>query len=96
MEQTDNVWSWSELFLTHLQGLMREPQSYGAVRLDWPRQREWLGSWRRQVDAGRVQYQQGHPEALQVLYDYWRTIADDVREQARFASETYRQFQRSA
>jgi hypothetical protein len=96
MEQIDSVWSWSESFLTSLEGLMREPQSYGAVRLDWPWRREWLGSWRRQVDAGREQYQQGHPEALRVLYDYWRTVADDVREQARFASETYRQFQRRA
>ena len=96
MEQIDSVWSWSESFLTNLEGLMREPQSYGAVRLDWPRQREWLGRWRRQVDAGREEYQRGDPEALRVLYDYWRTITDDVREQARFASETYRQFRLGA
>ena len=91
MQQTDDVWSWSETFLENLEGLIREPQSYGAARVGWLRQRERLGWWRRQVDAARELYRQGHEETLRVLYDYWRTIAADVREQVRFACETYRQ-----
>jgi len=91
MRGTDEVWSWSETFTEVLEGLMREPPSPSSARLDC-RQRERLGWWRRQVDAARELYRQGQAEALRMLYDYWRTIADDVRDQVRFASETYRQF----
>ena len=78
-----------------LDRVMQEPPS-GAVWADWPAHRERLGWWRNQVDAARELYVQGHAEALRVLYDYWRTIADEVRQQVRFACETYRQFQASA
>ena len=92
MQDTDKVWSWSESFTEILESLIREPGSDGVPQLDWPGHRERLGWWRCQVDEARELYRQGHAEALQVLYDYWRTIADDSREQARFACETYRQF----
>jgi hypothetical protein len=91
MQQTDNAWSWSESFTKALEGLMLEPTPDRAVRLDWSRHREQLGWWRRQVAAARERYRQGHAEALRALHEYWRIIADDVREQARIASETYRQ-----
>ena len=89
--QDDHLWSWSEAFLQIVDGLIRNLQPEGGAELGWPRHRELLGSWHRQVDAARERYRQGHPEALRVLYHYWRTIAEDVQEQARFASETYHQ-----
>jgi len=60
-------------------------------RSDWPRHPLRLGWWRQQVDFAQERYRQGHLEARGVLYDYWRLIAEDVREQARVACETYRQ-----
>jgi len=92
MQDTDKVWSWSESFTEIVERLMREPQSDAMARWDWCNRRERLAWWRRQVDAARELYREGHAEALRVLYDYWRTISDDVREQVRFACETYHQF----
>jgi hypothetical protein len=91
MPKTDDLWSWSETFLENLEGLMREPPSDGPASVDWPGHRERLAWWRRQVDAARELYRQGHAEALRVLFEYWRTIADNVQEQVRVACETYRQ-----
>ena len=71
---------------------MREPQSVAMERWDWCNRRERLEMWRRQVDAARELYREGHAEALQVLYNFWRNIAHDVREQVGFARESYHQF----
>jgi hypothetical protein len=90
MQDTD-LWSWSETFLENLEGLMRDPQSYRAVRADWPRHRQRLEWWRHQVDVARERYSQGQAEALRTLYEYWRLIAEDVRDQARVACETFHQ-----
>jgi hypothetical protein len=89
MQQMDHVWSWSETFLKSLEGLMREPQSHGTMRSDWLRHSLRLGLWRRQVDVARELYRDGHADALRVLHDYWRTIADDIRKQVGFARESY-------
>ena len=92
MQQTDNVWSWSEKFTENLERLMREPQTEIMARWDWSNRRERLGLWRRQIDVARELYLHGNAEALRVLCDYWGTITDDVYEQARFARESYHQF----
>ncbi|MBV8841771.1 MAG: hypothetical protein JO307_03070 [Bryobacterales bacterium] len=87
-----DVWLWSSAFLEIMEDLIREPSANSAARPDWPAQRQRLGRWLQQVEAARRLYEQGCPEPLDRLYDYWRTMAsDDPREQARFASETYRQ-----
>jgi hypothetical protein len=91
MQQRDDEWSWSEAFKEILKRLMWEPQSAAMARWDWHSRRERLELWQGQVDAARELYREGHAEALRVLYDYWCTIADDVREQARFARESYHQ-----
>ena len=85
MRDRYDSWLWSVIFLQNVDGLMREPQSYGAAESA----RLWL--WRQQVDVARGLFQKGRAEALQALYDLWRTIAD-VGEQARIASETYHRF----
>ena len=82
MQDGYDAWLWSEMFL---EGLRRQPQSYGAA------ESARLRLWRQQVDVARKLFQEGHAEALLALYDLWRTIAD-VEEQARIASETYHRF----
>ena len=92
------MWIWSETFAGILEGLIREPQLDRAMRWSWAKHPERLAQRRQQVESARELYQRGETEALRVLHDFWRTIADDVREQARIACETYHQlhFRRSA
>jgi hypothetical protein len=94
--QDKSVWSWSEGFTEILEGLMREPPSEGVAPMHWNEHRERLGWWWRQVDAARELYRQGHAESLRVLYDYWRSLADDGRDQASVGCETYHQVHFSA
>jgi hypothetical protein len=91
MQEGDEVWSWSEAFTEIVRDLMRDRPTEGAAQIDWPKHLERLGWWRRQVETARELYKQGNPEALRLLHDYWRAIADDAPEQARIAGETYRQ-----
>ena len=86
----ENMWSWSETFVKFLDGVIRKPLPETATPWDWHRL-ERLGSWHRQIEAARELYRQGQGEALRALHDYWRIIAEDVQDQARFAAETYRQ-----
>jgi len=91
-DESGDVWLWSSAFVEIMEDLIREPLPNRAARPDWPAQRDRLGRWLQQVEAARRLYEQGCPEPLSRLYDYWRaTGGDDTREQARFASETYRQ-----
>ena len=92
MQDGHEVWLWSESFTEMVEGLMREPPSVARERWDWCNRRERLEMWRRQVDAARELYREGQAEALRVLYNFWRTIADDVREQVGFARESYHPF----
>jgi hypothetical protein len=89
MQQTDNAWSWSEAFTEIVERVMREPLSDTITHWDRRNRLERLRLWQRQVDTARELYREGHAETLGVLYDYWRTIADDVREQVGFARESY-------
>ena len=92
----DEMWRWSTAFAEVVKGLIREPLNEWALREDWPKQRQRLVWWLRQVEVARELYGRGHAEALRVLYDYWRMLApNDPREQARFARETYREFRLS-
>jgi hypothetical protein len=92
MQQMIDVWLWSELFTDVLYGLMRELEpDQGVAWLHWAGRRERLECWRQQVNEARELYRRGDREVLRRLYDYWRTIADDVLEQARIACETYRE-----
>lgn len=83
------MWSWSEAFAEGMYGLMRNPLPEMADQWDWPMHRQRLEWWCRQVESARELNRQGHKEALSVLYDCWQTIAEVVKEQGRFASETY-------
>jgi hypothetical protein len=90
MQQTD-AWLWSEAFTGMAEGLMKDPQQEWAARRDWPKHRERLEWWIRQIESARELYRQGHTEALTAMCDYWRTIAEDIEQQVRIACETYRQ-----
>jgi hypothetical protein len=92
MQPTNDVWSWSESFTEMLEVFMRKPPADRANRLDWHGQQERLGWWRAQFDTARELYRKGQTEALRMLYECWRTIADDIQEQVSIACETYRQF----
>ena len=92
MQGEHDVWLWSESFTEIVEGLMREPQSEAMERWSWCNRRWRLEMWRRQVDAARGLYREGHVDALRVLYNFWRNIADEVREQGGFARESYHQF----
>jgi hypothetical protein len=49
--------------------------------------------WLREVEAARDLYRHGNAQPLRLLYDHWRNLAgDDIREQARIASETHQRF----
>ena len=89
--QDNQAWSWSEAFSEAVDVFARDPLSEWKAQRDWPEHRQRLACWRKQVESARQSYREGHREALGVLYDYWRTIAEDVKDQARFASETYRE-----
>jgi len=85
----DDVWLWSAAFAEVVEDLIREPLDEWAARSDWPKQRSRLIWWRGQVETSREQYRLGNPDALRVLYDYWRASAlDDPTEPGRFAQET--------
>ena len=92
MQPTNDVWSWSESFTEMLEVFMRKPPADRSNCLDWHGQQQRLVWWRVQFDSARELYRQGQTEALRILYEYWRTIADDIREQVSIACETYRRF----
>jgi hypothetical protein len=92
MQPTNDVWSWSESFTEMLEVFIRKPPADRANWLDWQGQQERLVWWRVQFDTARELYRKGQTAALRILYEYWRTIADDIQEQVRIACETYRQF----
>jgi hypothetical protein len=92
MQGKNDVWLWSDVFTEVIVALIEDPPSDAEAGFDWPRHRQRLTWWREQVEGARELYQRGHTQALQLLYDYWQTIAgDDAQEQAKFARETYRQ-----
>ena len=85
----DDVWLWSAAFAEVVEDLIREPLDEWAARSDWPKQRSRLIWWRGQVETSREQYLLGNPDALWVLYDYWRAVAlDGLGEPGRLTPET--------
>jgi hypothetical protein len=92
MQQRNGVWLWSDSFTGVLHRLMQELEpEQGVAWLYWARRWERLECWRQQVNEAQELYRQGHKQVLRLLCDYWRNIAEDVLEQARIASETYRE-----
>jgi hypothetical protein len=71
---------------------MRKPPADRSNCLDWHGKQDRLVGWRVQFDTARELYRRGQTAALRILYEYWRTIADNIQEQVRIACETYRQF----
>ena len=92
MQDRHDVWLWSESFTEILEGLTQEAQPDTIEPWDCCNCRERLKMWRRQVNAARELYRAGQAEALWALYNFWRNVADDVREQVGFARESYHQF----
>ena len=89
----NEIWLWSAAFTGTVEGLIQGPSADVRTRWDWPERRDRLVGWLREVEAARDLYRHGNAQPLRSLYDHWRNLAgDDIREQARIASETHQRF----
>jgi hypothetical protein len=79
----------SEAFAKAVDARMRNPLPDGVTRSDWLHHRERLGWWRRQLESARELYRNGEEQALRVLYDYWRILAQARPKSLRFHGPGY-------